>query len=367
MGKKSLFGMLAALAFMMPVSVFAQEQDTAFVPFLVNVDAKVKATLGTAVFEMSVEADKVDTLKIIVEKGSLTSISRQTIMHQKNTPALISDSRGKVSLNLPAHSYKEADISLYSLNGKRILRTKADASQTHKNISHQNLVAGVYLLSVKGANGQSFSNRLTHRGGNFNINVAFGNEDILTASPGAVANAALNNWTIIISAAEIGYADSSYTFSLRQGVNDLQAITLRDKDIVERCDCIMDTLKGEWSWARMGWSGIAYNGFKSILKILNQNEDSSINYQVFVEDTLFYDGSFQIQGPSRPTAQIRYASIKLPHYNHSDNWTFGFYHWDYEYVNGRWETVMTEDVLCFMGPHGWGVDGLYYYQKIRKD
>lgn len=46
-----------------------------------------------------------------------------------------------------------AGISLYSLNGKRVLRTKADASKGAKNISSPNLVAGVYLLSVKGVNG----------------------------------------------------------------------------------------------------------------------------------------------------------------------------------------------------------------------
>jgi len=233
--KICFWAVLTSFIVVFAVSVHAQEQDTAYIPFLVNVDATVKAVQGTAVFEMNVEANKADTLKVIAEAGSLTSVFQHTQTRQ-NAPTLISGSHGKIFLNLPLHSYKKADISLHSLSGKRILRSKVSASEAVKNISRTNLVAGVYLLSVKGANGQSFSNRFTHRGGNLNINVAFGSERNLTASSMTTADTPSNNWTITISAA--GHADFSYTLNLNKGVNALQAKTLNPKG--------SNPLVGEW-------------------------------------------------------------------------------------------------------------------------
>ncbi|MDR2728474.1 MAG: hypothetical protein LBB56_05020, partial [Chitinispirillales bacterium] len=134
------------LASVFTSGVFAQELDTAYVPFIVNVNAAVKAQgVGETNSPMSVTANKPDTLIITVAKGGFTSIlnGAQT---RTNTPTLMSGSNGKISLNLPGQSYKNAEISLYSLNGKRILRAKANASEAAKNISRPNLVAGVYML-----------------------------------------------------------------------------------------------------------------------------------------------------------------------------------------------------------------------------
>ena len=55
------------------------------------------------------------------------------------------------------------------------------------------------------------------------------------------------------------------------------------------CNCIMDTLKGEWKLFKSqggigGWT--AYPTSTIILKILNQNEDGSINYEIFAEGIL---------------------------------------------------------------------------------
>jgi len=226
------------------VSVYAQEQDTAYIPFLVNVDAKVKAERGTAVFERDVEANKVDTLKVVVEKGGFTSISRQ-VRRQQNSPVRMAGANGKISLNLPANSYRNADISLYSLSGKRILRTTVDVSQTAKSITQPNLVAGVYLLSVKGVNGQSFSNRLTHKGGNLNINVTFGDANFSNAPQITAANTSVI-WTITISAQ--GYADSSYTLNLTQGINNLQTTTLNPNSGT----FIDDRDDREYRWVKIG-------------------------------------------------------------------------------------------------------------------
>jgi len=123
----------------------------------------------------------------------------------------------------------------------------------------------------------------------------------------------------------------------------------------EPCNCIMDTLRGEWSWIKkqggfMG--GETNNTFKSIVKILSQNNDGSINYEVFVEDTLFYRGSFQFLSV---LWNYRKISIKLPHWywNLDRDWYFYF---------GRL-TEINEDLWCFWDG---AMDGyFYYYQKIR--
>jgi len=59
------------------------------------------------------------------------------------------------------------------------------------------------------------------------------------------------------------------------------------------CHCIMDTLKGTWTWFQTtgGMSGpgiFKSNNFKSVIKILGQNADSSINYEVWVKDTVSF-------------------------------------------------------------------------------
>jgi len=95
----------------------------------------------------------------------------------------------------------------------------------------------------------------------------------------------------------------------------------------DTCYCIMDTLKGEWSWIKKhgGIGGnTTDNEFKSIVKFLNQNEDVSINYEVIVEDTLFYRGVSQFQHPQWAQENMRVINIKLPHFNSSDNWIILF-------------------------------------------
>lgn len=118
-----------------------------------------------------------------------------------------------------------------------------------------------------------------------------------------------------------------------------------------KCNCIMDTLKGEWRWTKKSGGflvDITDSEFKSIIKILSQNEDESINYEVFVEDTLFYKGSFQIQ--KRIEDRID-ANIKLPHE---------------EWLSGNWCIFLcfiNENTLCFWD----GVDDgyNYIYEKIK--
>ena len=205
-------------------SVLAVDLDTAFVPFLVNADARVTAANGEIVIFIDTEADKEAILRLPLAKT--LGVTRRS-QNANNTPVITGSHNGKISLNLPGQNYKTAELALYTVNGKQIMRTKADASRAVNNIARPNLASGVYLLSVKGANGQSFSSRLTHRGGSLNISIAFGNESFLTSSPVAVSAAApgSNDWTITVSAE--GHIDSSYTLWVAAGNdNNLQEIDL---------------------------------------------------------------------------------------------------------------------------------------------
>jgi len=227
----------------------AQDPDTAFVPFIVNV--KVKAVQGTDTVEINVTANKADTLKLPL--GKTTSVRYKTSQNgqQGSAGVIINNNRGKISLNLPVQGYKSADISLYSVNGKRVLRGKASASEAGKSISRPNLVAGVYLLTVKGGDGQSFSNRVTHRGGSFSIGVSFGGNENAVNSLSTMAVSAFSEsdaWGIKISAN--GYADSVYQIVPSAGVNPLQAITLS----------IVESQCGETGHGHFN-SGISYGCF----------------------------------------------------------------------------------------------------------
>jgi len=70
-------------------------------------------------------------------------------------------------------------------------------------------------------------------------------------------------------------------------------------DLIEETTRLFDHLEGEWSWFVSFCNcfacscGSFENEVKSIIRILSQNRDSSINYEIIVEDTLFHKGSFQ--------------------------------------------------------------------------
>ena len=124
------------------------------------------------------------------------------------------------------------------------------------------------------------------------------------------------------------------------------------------CSCIMDTLKGDWIWIKRygGLFGIAVdNEFKSVIKILSQNEDASINYEVFVEDTLFYKGSCQIQYAQWAWDARGIVNMKLPHWIPSDNWAI--------YFVDRRNEIPDKNILRFWDS---GVDGYdYIYKRIN--
>ncbi|MDR2592811.1 MAG: T9SS type A sorting domain-containing protein [Chitinispirillales bacterium] len=215
----------------------------AAVPFLVNVDATIRAEKtwldgcpALSAEPITVTANQADTMHFSIWPclGVQYGAQRQT-----SVPAIVSNRSGKVTVNLQAQSYKNAEISLYTVNGKLILRNKVSASGAVNSISRPNVATGVYLLSVRGMDGYAVASRLTHGGGGLNINAVFGNgSENLSVVPQMTKKAADDTswwWVrITVSASVAGYKDSVYTLLLVDGEDSaLQNITLREESSEE--------------------------------------------------------------------------------------------------------------------------------------
>jgi len=222
-----LFAAAFAVGSAFSTGAFAQDNGAASVSFKVNVNATVRAVFVSnesgdgKIVQKSVTANQITALTL-QPTGVLNGAQRRI-----GASAIVKYHAGKVSLNLPAQSYKNAEVSLYTVNGRRILRNKVSASSEANKISRRNLVAGVYLLSVKGADGGvgAVTSRLTHRGGNLDINVTFGNGGGSSA-PRLAKSAAASGWMITVWAEAEEYTDTTYVLNTAESTPQ-QNITLR--------------------------------------------------------------------------------------------------------------------------------------------
>jgi len=157
----------------------------------------------------------------------------------------------------------------------------------------------------------------------------------------------------------------------RINVENIDSIKFIKAELPEEpCNCIMDTLKGDWIWFKKHGGIIDntwVNEFKSVIRILSQNEDGSINYQIFVADTLFSSGSFELTSMSWSGWKIT-TNIKFPHWFWVEDEILYFYeswafYFDYPfYYNNVGNLTKDKNTLIF-----WDTcyDGyFYYYEKI---
>jgi len=206
----------------------AWAQDIAKVPIKVNVNASVSAvpdvTSGFETVNINVTANVTDTLRLPLIKPS--GVSYFGAQRHTNAPSIVGRG-GNITVNLPAQSYNSADVALYTANGKRILSGRVSSSNAVNNISRRNIATGVYLLSVRGADGEAVTERITHSGGGLNINAAFtgGSGNIADARKTAKKAADEQRWDIKVSAD--GFIDSAFTVRVAAGNNPLQNIILR--------------------------------------------------------------------------------------------------------------------------------------------
>jgi uncharacterized protein (TIGR02145 family)/uncharacterized repeat protein (TIGR02543 family) len=217
-------------------NVFAQntQMDTAYVPFVVNVDATIMVAPkdGDTLVQIAVIGGEETVVGLpILQSVGVAYFGTQ---RQANTSAIISNRAGKISVSLPVQSYKNAEVALYTVNGKRILRRNVSATSAANNITRSDLTTGMYLLSIRGTDGNALTSRITHSGGNFDINVAFGNVGENTSSIQRLAKKAEDAyWTIAVSSSVAGYVDSMYVLRPVGGINPRQNITLRETSVDE--------------------------------------------------------------------------------------------------------------------------------------
>jgi len=151
-----------------------------------------------------------------------------------------------------------------------------------------------------------------------------------------------------------------------------------DPPIKDSCNCIMDTLKGEWKWVKIVTGEptvIRDSSFMSIVKILSQNADSSINYEVWVEDSLFSQGSFQIKDmddgwfcspnyfPNYHSVVIDIKHFRLPFFPPVLGWNE---EWNMLFTNKMPQDTIIEGYTTDYPLMVLWVCGInYYYQKIK--
>jgi len=246
--------------------VFAQI-DTAKVPFRVNVNATITAGIGqhpgsdatipfTVTLTVTGKTTGADTLKLPVA-GTLSVWHNGAAHGQLNAP-VITTSRGNISLHLPTQQYQNAEFSLHSVNGKRVLRGKANVSVEVNGVSRKNVAPGVYMLSVKGVDGNAYTTRLTHNGGNMNINVAFGATASSARHAELAKSAADGDWSITVSATEPNkYKDSVYTYNVTTaGIKDRHNVTLIDTSSTTPNQCADGAITTR-SWTNVDYAPTA--------------------------------------------------------------------------------------------------------------
>ncbi len=223
MSTKSMFTAALMAVAVVFSGAWAQGTATAVVPVKVNVAANVEfapitgvsgtGTSGTVT--ANVQKNFTIGLSTGYDPGNITKVS---YLPSGGLMPEVKYSRGNITLNLPAQSYLNAVISLYSISGKRILSGNASAS---KSISSSNVPAGVYLLSVRGAGSNSFTTRLAHSGDRLNINAAFAGIDNTVLSK----SGDYGRWEITVSAD--GYFTETRTIKPDEGTNPVETFELR--------------------------------------------------------------------------------------------------------------------------------------------
>ncbi|GBU22778.1 hypothetical protein R80B4_02690 [Fibrobacteres bacterium R8-0-B4] len=159
----------------------AAQADTAEVTFNVNANATISATLKDGAIQHAAITKSATANQDVVVKFPLQTSTTGVLYagrNHQNVPMISAGRGGKISLRLPEQSYRNAEIALFSVSGKRVMQGRASASGGMNSISRRNLTAGVYLLSVKGTDVAAFASRLTHNGGSLNIDAAFGAENL---------------------------------------------------------------------------------------------------------------------------------------------------------------------------------------------
>ncbi len=216
--------------------------DTAKVQYVVNVASTIKVVVpGGETVSKAAQANVERTVAVPLPAssspadgdGDRTGVAYGA-QRSLDASALVRSRNGSVAIRLSPKSYQNAEVSLHSVNGKRVMYGKTSATAEKSIAASGYLTAGVYLLSVKGADKNSFASRIAHRGGSLDINVAFLNDGV---SPTNKLTKALADATVSVTVSAADYEDSTYSLGVVKGTdNPKQTITLRKKAVTPPVD-----------------------------------------------------------------------------------------------------------------------------------
>ena len=119
---------------------------------------------------------------------------------------------------------------------------------------------------------------------------------------------------------------------------------------------LFDFLKGDWGYVKFvgGFVGeYTWDSATTTIKFLSQNDDTTINYEVIVEDTLFYKGKLSYQYIESINNSLLVLKIKLPYEDMDGN--------NNVRIDIVSESSPTDYRLVFYD----GVNCAHYYKKIK--
>lgn len=203
--------------------------DTAYIPFQVNRKVTVKATPISLIDGSTsdpqtfiLEPSRLYTLTLPIKNGS-TPITTN-VQNSKQNIISYNQLNGSNNLILPTE-YKNGKLTILSINGRQIAHADLTSSSLNR-LSVWNVSPGIYLLQVVSPNGQQFTQKITHNGGDITIKTLFKTHSN-TATTKRITRGATASYKFDIDAEEYNYTDTSLTINIDGKENSSIIITLQ--------------------------------------------------------------------------------------------------------------------------------------------
>jgi len=225
--------------------------DTAYIPVVSNVAAKLKATpvsmieggVPSTVYEFNLTAKKTDTIALPVKTTGLPILSNLSAHPHEFSLSKVGSNN---LLTLPS-IYRNGKIQIVTSSGRVVGSTTLDAS-IQKDLSLWNVAAGIYLLNVIAPNGSSLAQKIQHTGGDFQISTSFTstftlggalNQRVVTTA----SRASTAVYTFEITPIDANYGDSVHSIQLTSQLNPKQMYLLIDpNNPVSNLEMLMDSV-----------------------------------------------------------------------------------------------------------------------------
>ncbi|MGM0443367.1 MAG: glycoside hydrolase family 19 protein [Fibrobacterota bacterium] len=216
-------------------------EDTAFIPFHVNVDATVFATIISmigggdfidTIYEFDLKAKTKDTLLLPVRDDGTATISTEE--SHRNASSRVKTVGGRHYLQVGSR-FRGGEAAILTPAGKCVQRIDLSAGNQH-DASIWDVSAGMYMIAAEGPHGARAVHKINHRGGDLRMAVSFSETfrtgGLVAGDPVSMAPRSREaaRYTITVTADDPAYNDTTYTLELTGKMNASQNIYLVDPD-----------------------------------------------------------------------------------------------------------------------------------------